>query len=167
MTQQQQTSTNQCYKHGNPSHVRCGKCDRPVCPRCMVHGPVGVRCLECGKPTKMPQYTVPPVFLLRAIAASLPLAVAGSVLITVVIRPYLFGFLHLLALAGLGALIGQVAGLAANRKKGRSLQIVAVGSLLVGDAVSVYLLSAAGRSLNLFDLLGMGLGIYVAYQRLT
>ena len=40
----------QCARHPQvETYVRCGKCDQPICPSCMVSGPVGVRCRDCSR----------------------------------------------------------------------------------------------------------------------
>jgi hypothetical protein len=40
-----------CYKHSDrETLVSCGHCGRALCPDCMHHGPVGVRCWECLHP---------------------------------------------------------------------------------------------------------------------
>ncbi len=40
----------QCARHPQvETFVRCGKCDQPICPSCMVAGPVGVRCRDCSR----------------------------------------------------------------------------------------------------------------------
>jgi membrane associated rhomboid family serine protease len=37
-----------CYRHpGRETGVRCQRCERPICPACMVPAPVGVQCVEC------------------------------------------------------------------------------------------------------------------------
>jgi membrane associated rhomboid family serine protease len=37
-----------CYRHpGRETGVRCQRCERPVCPECMVPAPVGVQCVDC------------------------------------------------------------------------------------------------------------------------
>jgi membrane associated rhomboid family serine protease len=37
-----------CYRHpGRETGVRCQRCERPICPDCMVPAPVGVQCVEC------------------------------------------------------------------------------------------------------------------------
>ena len=37
-----------CYRHpGRESHIRCTRCDRPICPDCMVSAPVGFQCPDC------------------------------------------------------------------------------------------------------------------------
>jgi membrane associated rhomboid family serine protease len=37
-----------CYRHpGRETYVRCTRCDRPICPDCMVSASVGFQCPEC------------------------------------------------------------------------------------------------------------------------
>lgn len=39
-----------CARHKREvTRVRCGRCDTPICPRCTVHGPAGVRCRDCAR----------------------------------------------------------------------------------------------------------------------
>ncbi|MEQ1822969.1 MAG: hypothetical protein ABL949_10690 [Fimbriimonadaceae bacterium] len=39
-----------CYKHPKVStNLSCGKCERPICTKCVMMGPAGIRCRECGK----------------------------------------------------------------------------------------------------------------------
>jgi membrane associated rhomboid family serine protease len=37
-----------CYRHPDrETGVRCQRCERPVCPECLVPAPVGVQCVDC------------------------------------------------------------------------------------------------------------------------
>ena len=37
-----------CYRHPEePTGVRCTRCERPICPACMIPAPVGYQCPEC------------------------------------------------------------------------------------------------------------------------
>lgn len=37
-----------CFRHPDrETGVRCQRCERPICPDCMVPAPVGVQCVEC------------------------------------------------------------------------------------------------------------------------
>jgi hypothetical protein len=39
-----------CYRHKRElTRLSCGKCGRPVCHRCAINGPAGIRCGDCGK----------------------------------------------------------------------------------------------------------------------
>ena len=39
-----------CQRHKKEiTRVRCGRCEKPVCVRCTVHGPAGPRCRECSR----------------------------------------------------------------------------------------------------------------------
>lgn len=39
-----------CYRHPmDEAGVKCTRCDRPICPRCMITAPVGFQCPECVK----------------------------------------------------------------------------------------------------------------------
>jgi membrane associated rhomboid family serine protease len=39
-----------CYKHpGREAGVKCRRCERPICPDCMISAPVGFQCRECVK----------------------------------------------------------------------------------------------------------------------
>ena len=43
---------NRCYRHHDrETFVSCGKCGKPLCPDCVHHGPVGVRCVDCLRPS--------------------------------------------------------------------------------------------------------------------
>ncbi len=51
-----------CYRHpGRESGVRCRRCERPICPDCMITAPVGFQCRECVR-------QAPPVQSLRSLA---------------------------------------------------------------------------------------------------
>jgi membrane associated rhomboid family serine protease len=43
-----ETGVPTCYRHpGRESHIRCQRCDRPICPECMRDAAVGFQCVEC------------------------------------------------------------------------------------------------------------------------
>ena len=39
---------NTCFRHtDSEAYVSCGRCDRTICPDCMINAPVGFQCPEC------------------------------------------------------------------------------------------------------------------------
>ncbi|GGS87463.1 rhomboid family intramembrane serine protease [Streptomyces chromofuscus] len=47
-SQQDAQSAPVCYRHpGRETGVRCTRCERPICPECMVSASVGFQCPEC------------------------------------------------------------------------------------------------------------------------
>ena len=65
-----------CATHPNvETNLRCGKCGKPICPKCMVQTPVGTRCRECARLNKAPTFRVSGWYYLRASGTALGLAV--------------------------------------------------------------------------------------------
>ncbi len=150
------------------TRLRCGKCGKPICPRCMVQTPVGARCRDCARLYKLPTYRVTPVYYLRAAGAALVTGAALGVAWGFIGTLFSFGFFSLLVAAAIGFAIGEVTGLAVNRKRG--LWLAVIGGAGVVACWAVYVL-ISGRPLGvgislLIDIIGIAIGIYTASIRL-
>jgi hypothetical protein len=117
--------------------LRCGRCDTPICPRCLVMTPVGARCRACARLRAHPVYDVRPLHYLRGAGAGLAVALIGGLVAASV--PFL-GFLGLLLL---GWLTGEAVTAAANRKRGTGLAAVAAAATVLGALGGPALLVAA------------------------
>ena len=156
----QDTGETYCARHKDtPTNLRCGRCDTPVCPRCRIHGPVGIRCLDCGRPPQLPQYQVSTPLLLRAVGTSLGSGIAGGLIL--MFLP-VYGIFYLIAAAGFGFIVAEMTSYAANSKRGPKLAIIAI----VGTVVGHVLIVALWGFVSLVLLLGAILAAVVAYVRL-
>jgi hypothetical protein len=162
----------QCATHPNvETELACGKCGKPICPRCLVHTPVGARCRECANLRKLPQYQISLGYLARATGASL---VTGLILggIWGLLVP--FSFFGLLAGLGVGYCVGEIVSISANRKFGPQLQAIAVAGVIVAFLVRDAVLASQIRNIDTADLLRADMygwiaaivGAVVAYGRL-
>ena len=163
------SGTKYCARHrSTETNLECGRCGDPVCPRCLVHGPVGVRCPNCAQVRRLPTFDVTGTYLARAIGASLGIGIAGGVLFAL-ISPYLFQvpYLSLFAFVGIGYLVGEGTSLAVNRKRGRSLKLVAAGGMLAAYLI-VFIFAVVDPvfSHGLFGLVAAGAAFYAAIGRL-
>jgi len=127
-----QSETLRCARHPNIETVlRCGRCDTPICARCMVMSPVGARCPSCAQ-VKRFNLLLKPMELVRAVGYGLLVGAVGTVIVA-----YIAGFLGLFAYAGLGFGVGYVVSMGANGKRAPELGPIAVACLFVGFVIGV------------------------------
>jgi len=150
------------------TNLTCGRCGIPICARCLVHTPVGGRCLKCAGLKRLPTYEIGLWQYLKAFWVGL-----GVCIILGVVWHLLWGFvflLNFLLAAGVGYAVSEALSLLVNRKRGSTL--AAIGGLCV---VVSYIVASAGLTagaLNFFvdfrvyDLLVLAVGLFVAVTRL-
>jgi hypothetical protein len=172
---QDQSHTFRCARHpGTETVLRCGRCETPICPRCMIHTPVGARCPTCAR-VKRFAFVLKPAELARVIAFGILVGAGGTVVVTFV--PFL-GPLIGFAIVGFG--VGQAVLVGANRKRARELAPIAVACLFVGFELGFVALAVATGSLldlrlfvapvllalrQLQLIVGLGLGALLAWMR--
>ncbi len=153
------------------TNLRCGKCGKPICPKCLVQTPVGARCRDCAQLYRLPIYRVSTQYYLRAVGTGLGMAIVCGIVWGVVRGVVPFFYLNFLLAAGAGYAVGEVVSLSVNRKRGTGLAVVAGTAVVISYLVS--LLSPWGFHLGLInilplviDLIALALGIFVAVTRL-
>ncbi len=149
------------------TNLRCGKCGKPICPKCLVQTPVGARCLDCAKLYRLPTYRVSSKYYLIAAGTGLGMAIVCGAVWGVIdwLIPF-FSFNLLLAPAA-GYAIGEVISLSVNRKRGTGLAVVAGIAVVISYLITF--LFPGGSPFGLFilyHLLALALGIFVAVTRL-
>lgn len=162
----------QCATHPDvETDLGCSRCGKPICPRCMVHTPVGARCRECANVRRIPTYNLSTGIFVRAATAAV---VAGVVLGIAwwLFNPLTLFFFGVLPGLALGFGVGQAVSLSTNRKAGPPLQAIAVGGVVVAYLVRTGLLFAASGwgshdiQTDLAGLIGLGLAAFIAAGRL-
>lgn len=161
--------TLRCATHPDvETNLRCGKCGKLICPRCLVQTPVGARCRDCARISKLPTYLMSPTYFLRAVGAALVTAVVVGLAWGFFNSLLSFIYLNLILAAGVGYAIGEVTSLAVNRKRGTWLAVVGSVAVVICYLVNIFtfgVVPSVGLSLIL-DLVGLGLGISTAVARL-
>jgi len=160
----------QCATHPNvETELACGRCGKPICPRCLVYTPVGVRCRDCAQVRRIPTYNVSLAYLLRGIGAAVAMgaAIGGvwALLLPQATRAY--GFYVLFLALGIGYAIGESVSWATNRKRGPTLQGIAAAGVIL--AYFVHNLVAGLDIIPRDDIYGYvltGIAIVIAIGRL-
>lgn len=159
------------------TNLRCGKCGKPICPKCMVETPVGARCPDCAGTHKLPTYRVSTKYYLLAAGIALSMALVCGAAWGAIERVTPFFSLNLLLAPAAGLAIGEVVSLSVNRKRGTALAIVGAVAVAISYIVSLLTISLlADISFHgampsspfniLYHLIALGLGIFVAVTRL-
>ena len=161
-----------CVRHPTTeTNLACGRCGESVCPRCLVHAPVGVRCPDCAQARPLPTFDVSVNSITRGLGAGIGIALVGGIIASFIINflirtalPFNIITVGAAALiAALGFLVGEGISLAVNRKRGRRLKLVAGASMFVGITVITFL--TQGATFNTLVLLASGLSFYIAIKK--
>jgi len=152
------------------TNLRCAKCGKPICPKCLVETPVGAKCRDCADLSKLPTYHVSTTYYLRAAGTGLGMAIICGLVWSVVMGLVPFFYLNLLLAAGVGYAIGEVVSLSVNRKRGTGLAVVAGIAIVISYLTSIFVPWGAGFNFNLLslaiNLVAVALGIFIAVSRL-
>lgn len=119
------------------TYLRCGRCEKAICPRCLIQTPVGARCRDCAQLRKLPMFDVRPLDYLRAIGGGLAAGIGGGLVLTFLqLLVPVFGMLSLVFLAALGYGVGTAVALSTQRKQGTALGVLAAFAVPIGLAVA-------------------------------
>ena len=98
------------------TNLSCGRCGRPICPKCMVQTLVGPRCPDCANLKRLPTYEVSLRQYLIAVGVGMGVAVAAGFVWALIWNAIHFLLLSLLIAAGIGYAIVEAISLATNRQ---------------------------------------------------
>ena len=160
-----------CARHPRVETVlRCGRCETPICPRCLVQTPVGARCRQCANVRTLPTFDVSPTIFARGVAAALAGGAFTGAAWGFLLGDRAFFGLFVTAIVAfvVGWAVAQCVGLATNKRRGVALQVCAAAGCVVaylvhnavnGDALIVQgddwgFIAAAGAAFIAYSLTG-------------
>lgn len=125
-----------CSYHPNDmTGLRCNRCGKPICPKCAVRTPVGLRCPDCAGVRGLPTYRTPADSLVKAIGVGLAVAVGVAILW----RFFPTWEFYLCLLMGFGTV--EAMARATGNKRGPDLQVAAIAIVTIGLLLSRVLLA--------------------------
>lgn len=161
-----------CANHPKTeTNLRCGKCGKPICPKCMVDTPVGVRCRECAALSKAPTYDLSTKYKVQALVASIGCGVVLGVLWGLINQAFSLLYMNLLIAALAGYASGEIIGHATNKKRGNLPSIFAGLAVVIAFVVSILppwgsLFEGASIMVIILDIISVCVGVFVAAGRL-
>ena len=146
-----------CYYHPDVvTGLRCTRCEKPICPRCMLPSPVGYRCPDCARGPKPVQYQTSPGAIV--VATTLGAAVAAGVALLWGNFPEWQFYLCLL----LGFGVAESMAWAVGYKRGRELQTAAMTCVVLGLVLARLAIAAFDDTLTTDMLLNNATDPFVA-----
>jgi len=144
-----------CTNHPNTETLlRCNKCGRPFCIRCLERTPVGYRCKECLSNQRIGYYTATPVdYAVAALVGTIASMVGGGIAVLI------GGFFFLAAIfyaPFAGGIIAELIRAPIQKRRGRYIWLVACASVIVGGLIGagfLPLVAFLSRGIGLFDLM--------------
>jgi hypothetical protein len=165
-----------CYRHPDrETWVRCGRCDRPICTRCAMQGPVGMRCRDCGKPVRDPLTAMTP----RQALGGAAVAVGGGAIVAFIALE--IGFFGILIGYFGGRFIAEMLERAIGYKRGPMAMLVIGGGIALGavlgtaigvltffggEAAEFFTLTDIVRAFATSTLITIGALLFGVYSRL-
>jgi len=150
------------------TNLRCGKCDKPICPKCMVQTPVGARCRDCAGLDKLPTFRVSTRYYLIAAGTAVGMAIACGAAWGVIEWLVPLFSLNLLLAPAVGYAIGEVTSISVNRKRGTGLAVLGGIAVALSYGVTYFFPGAFhfGIFSVVYHIIAVGLGIFIAVTRL-
>lgn len=157
-----------CARHpSDETRLRCASCDTPICPRCAVEAPIGMRCPDCGRASRAGGLRRRPDQIARAAGVAVLGAVLGGAIIGGVRLLLPIGGLIAAYLVGLQ--IGQRVRAAASGNTVDAVRVAALTGALGSAAVAEVVLAIAGGGafgVSIYSLLGAGISVWGAWVAL-
>ncbi len=137
MTLANETTQTQTFCTNHPQTetlLRCNKCDRPMCIKCVQRTPVGYRCKECLGQQRAGYYTATTLDYILASIIAVVLGAIGGFGIS------LIGFWLIAIFVGpiAGGIISEAIRRVISKRRGRYLALVSCVALVIGALIVLF-----------------------------
>ena len=154
-----------CHYHSSIETVlNCGNCDKPICAKCLIHHPVGIRCRGCAKMPLLPIFNVTLWHYAKAGIVVVAMSATGTFVIGLLLpmivhsSPLLF-YLRLAGLGMLGYLAGEAVSFSVNRKRSMGLRVMASSVVIL-----VYMVSGTAIYSGIYGFITVTLAVFLAIR---
>jgi len=152
-----------CARHPDvETELSCGRCGTPICPHCLVYTPAGTRCPDCAAIGRPKMYVFGAMDYARAVPTAIVVGsivgIASAFLLSPGSRISLFPILIALAIGyGVGVAVSEALNLTTGRKRGREIQLVAGGTMILAwlTRIALFMLAGAGPEIAFRDISGL------------
>ncbi|MBK16114.1 MAG: hypothetical protein CL770_05450 [Chloroflexi bacterium] len=147
-------------KHSN-ANIFCVRCSIPVCPKCIVHSPVGVRCISCGKSSLSVLNKMSIGLFLKTLFISVFSGLLIGYVLLIMSDIYLY-WIHWIGVLFAAYAISEIVYKISEYKRGFKVQLI--GSLGLGVCICVQLFFSGYFSV--FTLIVGGISFYLIMLKL-
>ena len=154
------------------SQLLCGRCEKKICPECLIHTPGGTRCRTCAEMRKSPIYTLKFGHYLAVIGLSIFVVPLQGYAMYFFVPIQGIGFIGMIIAFILGLIIGTLQAMLISKvtrgKRGRPLQLIAVVVILSSVLVRYLLVDFDQRTIesDLISPLASFIACIYVWQRL-
>ena len=144
-----------CANHPKrETHLRCNRCNKPICSSCAKRTPVGYRCPECIREQEDRFFEATILDYIVTVIVTLPLSLIAGWL-AVLLGSSFLGFFLIFIGAAVGSFIGRIAFRAAGRRRGRWMPQLVGAIVVIGALIAWFIFSGRISFRTLF------IGIYI------
>ena len=128
-----------CVNHPQTETLlRCNKCGKPVCIKCVERTPVGYRCRDCLGVQRQGYYSATVVdYVLASVVGFVLSAVCGLVMGFIGGFGFLAIFAAIFAGPAGGGIVAEGIRAATSKRRGRYLWLIACGAIVIGGLVGL------------------------------
>lgn len=128
-----------CVNHPETeTYLRCNKCGKPVCMKCVQRTPVGYRCKECLGMQRAGYYNATTLDHVIAFGVAIVLGVVGAIAMSLFNLGLFSIIIAIFVGPAAGGIVSEVIRRVISKRRGRYIALVACAALVAGAAAVLF-----------------------------